>query len=208
MTNSKKRRIGLYGGTFSPPHLGHFHAAREFIRAAELDTLVIMPANIPPHKKVEYQIDPMMRLEMCSLAFGDLEKAEISDFEINKQGVSYTVDTLRAMSGEDRELFMLCGDDMFLTLDTWRCASEIFSLTTIVCMRRYLTPAEPLLLKRIEYEEKYNASVIFTDAPAYPASSTEIREKLKSGESLEGLLSDKVEEYIRKNNLYYSSELR
>lgn len=204
MTKEKKRRVGLYGGTFSPPHLGHLHAAREFIIGAELDTLVIMPANIPPHKTVENPVDPKTRLEMCSIAFGELEKAEVSDYEIEKQGVSYTVDTLRHLSGEDRELFMLCGDDMFLTLDTWRLAPEIFSLTAIVCMRRYTTPEDELVLKRREYEEKYGARIIFISSEAYPASSTEIREKIKNGDPLEGLLSSDVEAYVRKHGLYDS----
>ena len=202
MTNYKKRRVGLYGGTFSPPHMGHLHAARVFIRAAELDSLVIMPANIPPHKVVKEPIDPMMRMQMCFLAFEELSEATVSDFEIKKQGVSYTVDTLRAMSTDDSELFMLCGDDMFLTLDTWRRAEEIFSLTTIVCMRRYLTPNIPLLEKCAEYKEKYNARIMFADALPYPAASSEIREKIKKGEPLEGLLSPRVEDYIRENKLY------
>ena len=204
MIENKKRRVGLYGGTFSPPHMGHVHAAREFIKGAELDELVIMPANIPPHKKVKYPVDGNTRLEMCRMAFGGILKAYVSDYEIEKQGISYTVDTLKHLSCEDRDLFMLCGDDMFLTLDTWRLASEIFSLTTIVCMRRYKTPEDELLLKRKEYEEKYGARVIFITAPAYPASSTEIRERLQKGESLAGLLPADVEDYIRRHGLYDS----
>ena len=201
MTKAKKR-VGLYGGTFSPPHLGHLHAAKSFAEALGLDSLVIMPAGIPPHKKVEHYVDGETRLEMCRLTFGEIEGAHISDFEIKKEGKSYTVETLRHMKSEDSELYMLCGDDMFLTLDTWRCAAEIFSLTNIVCMRRYRTDIEELLRKKAEYEEKYGARVIFIDAAAYPASSTEIREKLKSGESCTGLLEPRTESFIRKRDIY------
>ena len=147
----------------------------------------------------------MMRLKMCSLAFGDIPEAAVSDFEIGKQGVSYTVDTLRALKNGECELFMLCGDDMFLTLDTWRNYEEIFRLTTIVCMRRYLTPEDPLLQKSGEYKEKYGADIMFIDAPAYPAASTDIRERLKKCESLDGLLDPSVEAYIREMGLYGAS---
>lgn len=200
--NSVKKRIGIYGGTFSPPHLGHLHAACEFAEKAKLDRLVIMPAGIPPHKRVDYYVDGETRLEMCRLTFGEIDCVAFSDFEIRKDGPSYTVETLRAMAAHDRELFLLCGDDMFLTLDAWRCSAEIFSLAVIVCMRRYRTDGEALLLKKAEYEKKYAARVIFIDAVAYPASSTEIRERLASGESCEGLLEEKTERFIRERELY------
>jgi len=198
----QKIRVGLYGGTFSPPHLGHIHAAREFTEKLSLDRLVIMPAGIPPHKEVKYYVDGETRLELCRIAFGGIGKAEFSDYEIEKHGVSYTVETLRHMHDSDTELFMLCGDDMFLTLDTWKCAEEIFSLTSIVCMRRYLTDEKPLLIKKAEYEEKYAARVFFIDAAAFPVSSTEIREKLMNGESCDGLLDPSLERYIRERGLY------
>lgn len=202
MKEKLKSRVGLYGGTFSPPHLGHLHAACEFVEKLSLDRLVIMPVNIPPHKQAEHLVDGKRRLELCRIAFGSIDNAEISDYEISKDGVSYTVDTLRHMSNENTELYMLCGDDMFLTLDTWRRACEIFSLTSVVCMRRYLTDGEPLLIKKAEYEEKYGARVYFIDAAAYPVSSTEIRERLKNGESCDGLLDTEVEKYIRENGIY------
>lgn len=206
MKDHRKLRVGLYGGTFSPPHLGHLHAAREFAKALDLDRLVIMPANIPPHKRVSHFVDGETRLELCRLTFGSIECAEISDFEIKKEGVSYTVETLRHMAAADAELFMLCGDDMFLTLDTWRCAEEIFSLTAVVCMRRYLTDVTPLLLKKAEYEEKYGARVYFIDESAYPLSSTEIRERLTAGESCEGLLHGAAEEFILENGIYAQTD--
>ena len=196
-----KKRIGIYGGTFSPPHNGHVLAAKEFIKCARLDELLITVTWISPHKEVK-GVDPYVRLDMARLAFSGIDKATVSDYEIEKKGVSYTKETLAHFKSEENELFLLVGDDMFLTLDTWKCAEEIFSLTSIVFMRRYLTDAKPLLIKKAEYEEKYAARVFFIDAAAFPVSSTEIREKLMNGESCDGLLDPSLERYIRERGLY------
>ena len=202
-----KEKIGLYGGTFSPPHAGHVNAARNFVKFIGLDRLYVMPANIPPHKVVSNPVPTEMRLEMCRRAFGDLPNTMVSDYECMKEGVSYTVDTLRYLSAGSRELYMLCGDDMFLTLDSWRLAGEIFSLTNIVCMRRYDCDGEVLLQKKKEYEEKFGARVIFIDAEALPVSSTEIREMINCGcEDLKKYLDEDVISYININGLYGSEK--
>ncbi len=198
-----KKKIGLYGGTFSPPHAGHVNAARNFVESVGLDKLYVMPANIPPHKVVSNPIPTEMRLEMCRYAFGAVPNVVVSDYECTKAGVSYTVETLRHLSEESAELYMLCGDDMFLTLDTWRLSEEIFSLATIVCMRRYDGDGDALFKKKTEYEEKYGARVIFIDAEALPVSSTEIREMIKNGcEDAEKYLDGDVISYINENGLY------
>lgn len=197
-----KRRVGLYGGTFSPPHLGHLHAAREFVKTAQLDSLVIMPAGIPPHKQMEHYVSGDIRAELCRLTFDSIGCAAISDFEITKEGKSYTVETLRHMSADDTELFLLCGDDMFLTLDTWYCAEEIFSRAVIVLMRRYDSADNELIRKKAEYEAKYDARVLFSESEAYPVSSTEIRGRLLSDSSCTGLLEEKTERFIRERGLY------
>lgn len=195
-------RVGLYGGTFSPPHLGHLHAAREFAEAMRLDKLIIMPAGIPPHKRETLHIDGEKRLEMCRLTFGSIPCAEVSSLETDRAGASYTVDTLRALERDGEKIFMLCGDDMFLTLDAWYRSAEIFSRAVIVCMRRYLTDDAELRRKCDEYTEKYSASVEFIDAPAFPVSSSHVRELLADGKSCRGLLEEKTERFIVENKIY------
>ena len=101
-------RIGLYGGTFAPPHLGHVHAAKVFLATVSLDRLLIMPAGIPPHKTKTAGDTPEERLAMCRAAFGNLPHTEISDYEIRKPGKSYTVETLEALAAPEREITMLC----------------------------------------------------------------------------------------------------
>ncbi len=199
---AETERVGLYGGTFSPPHMGHVNAAEVFLNSVNLTKLVIMPANIPPHKVVLNLVSPEHRLEMCRLSFGNLKKTVISDYEIKKDGVSYTVDTLRTFTRENRKLFLLCGDDMFLTLDTWRNAEEIFKLATIVGIRRYDGDSEALLQKKKIYEEKYSAEIVLIDNKAFPVSSTEIRERISNGEVPSGLIHPDAEKYIYENGLY------
>lgn len=199
----ESKRVGLYGGTFSPPHVGHVHAATEFERAMELELLYIMPANVPPHKTVAYPIPPSDRLEMCRLAFGEVPDTVVSDFEISRDCVSYTVDTLRMLYEQYGRVFMLCGDDMLLTLDRWRAPEEIFRMAHVVCMRRYDTDSAPLLEKAEEYKSRFGAQVTFIDSKPLPVSSTEIRGMLKNSDACAAeYLAPAVLEYIRNKGLY------
>lgn len=149
----KKKKIGLYGGTFSPPHYGHIRAAESFISGVELDELYVMPANIPPHKMIDAGDDPKIRLEMCRAAFGDIPKVTVSDYEIEKSGVSYTIDTLEHLTENGEEVYLLCGDDMFLTLESWRRGEDILRTANIVLMRRYDGDDTELCVKASEYEK-------------------------------------------------------
>ena len=161
---TSKKRLGIYGGTFSPSHIGHVRAAEAFVKAAELDELLIIPALIPPHKELDYPDDPRKRLEMCRLAFGDIDKACVCDIELCRKGKSYTVDTLTELTRDGRELFLLCGTDMILTLDTWRSPDEIFRLCTPVCIRRETSQSDALGVKLKEYEAKYGALTFYAGA--------------------------------------------
>jgi nicotinate-nucleotide adenylyltransferase len=144
------------------------------------------------------------RLEMCRRAFGDIEGVYVSDMEIRRGGKSYTVDTLRELTGDDRRLFLLCGTDMMLTLDRWYCADEIFRLCYPVYMRR---EKDAILDKRIvqkiaEYQEKYGKVVRRIVEEPIEISSSMIREKIVNGESVENWISPSVEKYIKANHLY------
>ena len=129
-------RIGIYGGTFSPIHNGHVAAAKAFMEQMWLDVLYVIPTYAPPHKEIAGSVTPYDRLRMCDLAFAGVEGVVVSDLEIRRGGKSYTVDTLRALSGEGDRLFLLCGTDMILSLDTWREPQEIFKLSYPVYIRR------------------------------------------------------------------------
>lgn len=197
-------RIGIYGGTFSPPHNGHLQAARAFMEQMWLDILYVIPTAIPPHKEMDVPVSAERRMEMCRLAFGGMEGVYVSDMEIARGGKSYTVDTLRELAGEDRRLFLLCGTDMMLTLDQWRSPEELFRLSYPVYIRREADKAldRQIIDKIAEYNQKYGKVVRRIVTDPIELSSNEIRKRLASGDSISHLVPPAVEKYIRDNHLY------
>ncbi|MBE6604337.1 MAG: nicotinate (nicotinamide) nucleotide adenylyltransferase [Ruminococcaceae bacterium] len=197
-------RIGIYGGTFAPPHLGHVRAAEEFFKQMELDLLYIIPTAVPPHKQIDAADDPRHRLAMCELAFGSMPRVIVSDMEIVRGGKSYTVDTLRALAAQDRCLFLLMGTDMMLTLDQWREPEEIFRLCYPVYMRRENDPVieGQIIAKNSAYLSKYGKIVRRIPMEFVDVSSTAVRERVAMGRSLTDMVPEAVAAYIEKEGLY------
>lgn len=197
-------RIGVYGGTFAPVHLGHVRAAEVFFRQMELDLLYIIPTAVPPHKKIDAADEPHHRLRMCELAFGGMDRVVVSDMEIARGGKSYTVDTLRALSGEDRRLFLLMGTDMMLTLDRWREPDEIFRLCYPIYMRRENDPIieGQIIAKNKQYVEKFGKPVRRVPMEFLDISSTAVREAVRAGSPIDHLVPPSVARYIEENKLY------
>lgn len=196
-------KIGIYGGTFSPPHRGHISIAEEFLRFAELDRLLVIPAGSPPHKKVDGGADAMSRLEMCRAAFSGISpKVEVSDIEAHRTDPCYTVDTLRHFAAEG-ELYMLCGSDMFLTLDRWRDPVGIFSLCTVVCGTRVddTDTRQSIDAAAQSYRDRFGARVMIMDHSPVEVSSTLLREALVLGER-PGEITDEVFAVIERLGLY------
>ena len=202
--NDEITRIGIYGGTFAPIHIGHVNAARAFMDQMQLHYLFVIPAAIPPHKQIDASDDPRHRLRMCELAFEGETGVIVSDMEIERGGLSYTVDTLEALWRPDRRLFLLCGTDMALTLDTWRDPERIFKLSYPTYVRRENDKLleNQIIEKNVLYYSKYGKICrrIMTDA--IELSSTEIRDRVSRGEDISALVPKKVEEYIKENGLY------
>lgn len=197
-------RIGIYGGTFSPIHNGHVAAAKAFMEQMWLDILYVIPTFAPPHKEVCDKITPYDRLRMCDLAFAGMQGVIVSDLEIRRGGTSYTVDTLRALSGEDDRLFLLCGTDMILSLDTWREPEEIFKLSYPVYIRREGDKLlDAMIVKKIgEYNEKYGKMVRRIVSDPIELSSSEIRADVLAGRDISAKVAPAVAEYIKRNSLY------
>ena len=203
-----KQTLGIYGGTFSPPHLGHVNAGLSFLRQLDLDRLLVMPARIPPHKP-DAGIDPLHRLRMTELAFSDApeygKRLSVSDYEITLQAVSYTVNTLRHFHAQGYKLYFLCGTDMFLSLDRWREPESIFALCTIAYVRR--EDEDESVSYQIEeakarYREKFGAECVEIRTQPIEVSSSEIRNLLEKGEDASHLIPSAVNDYIRENGLY------
>ena len=197
-------RIGIYGGTFSPPHNGHLKAAKAFMEQMWLDILYVIPTFVPPHKEMECVVSAEHRLNMCRLAFSEMEGVYVSDLEIRRGGTSYTVDTLQELSGEDRRLFLLCGTDMVLTLDQWRSPERIFELSYPVYIRRERDPLlDAKIIQKIgEYQTKYGKMVRKIVTEPLELSSNEVRRCLLYGKPITDKVPFAVEKYIHDNHLY------
>lgn len=201
-------KICMYGGTFDPPHIGHVYACRSFLENYSVDKLYIVPTLIPPHKIKDSKVSADMRLEMAKLAFQDIaDNVEISDIELKRQGKSYTADTLKQFKamGIDK-IYLLCGTDMFVTLDEWYQPEYIFKNTTIVCIRRENDADMSKLIdyKTELYRKKFDADVEIIKKDAVKISSTDIR---NSTSQLKHLVPSAVYEYIIKNKLYENENL-
>ena len=196
-----KRRVGIFGGTFNPPHIGHVSAAKAFLDQAKLDDLIIMPAFMPPHKEFDSVVSCEQRLEMCRIAFSEIPGAVVSDLEIARKGKSYTYLTLEELTSENTELYFLCGTDMILTMDHWKNPDIIFALAKICYIRRENDAEKTVLIEQKcnEYRSKFSANVLPIDASIIEISSSEIRNDITNASKH---LSEGVIEYITEAGLY------
>ena len=199
--------IGIYGGTFDPPHAGHIAAAQAAMEALHLDKLLLIPDAQPPHKQLpEGSAAPQQRYDMTVLATAALgKKAEVSDMELRRAGVSYTADTLatlRAQYPEDT-LYLLMGSDMFLSLHTWRRPEDIVALAHIAPFSRETEDESAAFDAQKAYLEKHFAAqvTVIPNPQVVEVSSTEIRARLARGQGGE-LLPPPVWGYIQRERLY------
>ena len=203
-------KIGIYGGTFNPPHRGHLTAAAAVVSMLKLDKLLLIPASIPPHKALpEGSSTAEQRLEMTRLAGEQLGlggKVETLDIELRRGGKSYTSDTLVELKAlyPDDELWLLMGADMFLSFQTWHEPEKVASMAGIAAFGRTEEDMEPLFsVQRDRLYHEYPDIRIFTlTVPGViDISSTELRERLAEGTG-ENLLPPAVYGYILRNHLY------
>lgn len=197
-----KERLGLYGGTYSPPHRGHIHSLEAFIETVNPDRTLIMPNAVPPHKIMRNDETPEIRLEMCRAAFGAFRNVEVSSYETDKGGYSYTADTLEYLTKPDREILMLVGSDMFRTLRKWRRPDRIFELSTVCCVARYGHESEELEQLAELYRNECSAKVKIIPTDVIEISSTEIRNRIAYNLPLTDLVPSEVEIIIREKQLY------
>lgn len=197
-------RVGIYGGTFSPVHNGHVAAAKAFMEQMWLDILYVIPTGVTPHKDMKGDATAKDRLEMCRLAFAEMDGVIVSDLEMRREGKSYTVDTLRELYDPAGRLFLLMGTDMLLTLDKWREPEEIFKLCYPVYIRREEDAAlDGRIVEKItSYQEKFGKVVRRIVAPAIELSSSDVREAIAKGQTVDGMIPPAVARYIETNQLY------
>ena len=171
-------RIGIMGGTFNPPHNGHVHAAQQAQQALGFDRLLLIPDNMPPHKRLPHgSADSAQRLEMTRRMALELPGAEACDIELKRGGRSYTADTLRALHRQypDDELFLIIGTDMLLTLDQWREPETLCALASFAVVARDEADRRAIARKAVQLEQLWHARIHVVDCPALPVSSTQVR---------------------------------
>jgi len=197
-------RIGIYGGTFNPPHIGHIQAAVQAVTALNLTKLLVIPDRIAPHKEIPSgSPTPQQRLEMVRIAFRDYPKIEVSEMELKRSGISYTYETILSLKEQypDAQLVLLMGTDMFLSFHTWKNPEIILQNAVLgVFYRGEKGEATAIEAKKAEMEQQ-GSSVYLVKNQIVNISSTQMRRLLAfrcAGEFLpEGVL-----EYIRENRLY------
>ena len=196
-------RIGIYGGTYSPPHIGHLKAAEYAIEALGLDRLLLIPTGVSPHKAMSAGATSADRLDMLRLSAANMEKAQVSDIEIRRQGSSYTVDTLRAIREENpgAELVLLMGTDMFVSFLNWREPESILSLATLAVFCRGERGERERIEAQKENLEAMGAKIRLVENPVNAISSTDLRRMLVFG-CADPFLMPGVGDYIREKGLY------
>ena len=201
------KKMGLFGGTFDPIHSGHIELALQMMGALALDGVVLMPTFVPPHKIREQMAPAAHRLAMCRLAAQPHPGLTVSDLELSRQGASFTVDTLEALTQQhpDTRWYLFTGADMFCTLRTWYRFEDIARMAVLCTVPREGTDTAALTAYAAALEAEGIACYVHPQ-PVQTVSSTQIRELAAAGQPLTGLVPEAVEQYIRLHGLYTGGE--
>src|SRR5512132_2257988 len=194
--------IGILGGTFNPPHVGHLVMAQEAIDQLDLDQIVFMPVAAPPHKEAADDPGAEARLELCRLAVAGDERMDVSSLEIDRGGASYTVDTLRELhdSQPEHDLTFIVGGDMAQSLPTWREPETVLGLARLAVAEREGVRREDIM-RRLEPLHP-GKGVAFFDMPRIDVSSSAIRRRVADGRPIRYLVPDAVATAIAEHSLY------
>ncbi len=199
-------RIGIYGGTFNPPHIGHISAALQAVDALRLDKLLLIPDRIAPHKQLpDGSANPEQRLQMLKIAAQMYPQLEVSDLEFQREGISYTYLTILELKEKypDSELLLLMGTDMFLSFDKWKNPDTILQNATLgVLYRGEKGEKAAIEAKKREMESK-GAKIELVQNDVVTISSTDLRRMLIF-RCADDFLPDGVNAFIQMNNLYYT----
>lgn len=199
-------KVGIYGGSFDPIHFGHIGLAKQALSELSLDKLYFVPAKYQPFKLDKGDVaDDRHRINMINLAIGDIPKVMASDIELQKQEISYTVNTLRRLSeegGEEDSFFFIQGTDSFLTIEKWYMAEELLSENSFAVGIRPGDNLEMLMVTIDRIQKKYGTSIRLLHNERLPISSTDIKKLVREGKRINHLTPEAVERYIYEQGLY------
>ena len=188
-------KIAIYGGSFNPMHIGHEKIVDYVLKNLNMDKIIIIPVGIPSHRENNLE-QSNTRLKICREIFKNNKKVEVSDIEIKSEKKSYTYDTLLKLIeiyGKDNEFFEIIGEDSLKNLKTWKNYKELLKLSKFIVFRR-----KDDKNTKIDSEFLINKNIIILENEYYNISSTEIRNKVKNGEDITGLVNKKVKNLIEK----------
>ena len=196
-------RLGLLGGTFNPPHIGHLICAQEALLAFGLERVLLVPAGVPPHKRVEGDPGPEQRVAMCEAAVAGDERLAVSRADVDRDGPAYTVELLRALraASPGDELFFIVGGDMAHSLPTWREPEEVLSLAMVAVAEREGVAREDIA-ERLAGLRGAAERVAFFAMPRIDVSSSLIRRRVAAGLPVRYLVPDAVADHIGRHGLY------
>lgn len=196
-------KIAIYGGAFNPVHKGHIEIVKQLNKNYEFEKILIIPSKFSPHKSNKELVSDEHRLNMCRLSFNQFENCEVSDIEIKRNKISFTVDTLTELKTiyPFDEFYLICGSDMFLSLLKWKNPEEIFKMTSILAFRRN----DESMQVMDDYKRRLSSmgvKVLICEMKIPPFSSTMVREAVKSGKPFDEFVTKEVYKYITDNHLY------
>jgi nicotinate-nucleotide adenylyltransferase len=195
-------RVGILGGAFNPPHIGHLVCAQEALLQLELDKVVFMPVGEAPHRELQDDPGAEARLALVELAIADDARFAVSRMEIDRSGPSYTADTLSELRAQapDDELFLILGGDQAAALASWHEPEQVLALAQLAVMERtnWSRNAVGIMVGRLKGAER----IRYLDMPIIQVSSSEIRRRVAAGRPIRYLVPDKVAAYIEANGLY------
>lgn len=197
-------RLGVLGGTFNPPHLAHLLCASEAADQLDLDRVLLVPANEPPHKEVPGDPGPEVRAGLCDVAVAGDPRLAVSRIELERGGRSFTVDTLRALRGAHpgADLWFIVGGDMAMSLPTWREPVEILRLARLAVAERSGAVRQDITDRLRAELPGAETRIDFFAMPRLDVSSSEIRRRAGEGRSVRYLVPDAVAERVRELGLY------
>jgi len=198
------KRVGILGGTFNPIHIGHLILAERALEEYELDEILFIPTGTPYFKSAAEVLDKKVRISMTGNAIEDNPNFALSTIETDREGISYTYETLQLLKKDnpDTQYYLILGADTLFQIEQWKHPEIILKLAGILGAVRDDKNHEDLKVRAAELEEKFGTEVNILRMPHIGVSSSDIRERIRTGKSVRYMLPEKTLEYIEKNGLY------
>lgn len=198
------KKIGIMGGTFNPIHHGHLILAESTYEQLNLDKILFMPLKNPPHKAISGEVNEKQRVDMISLAIKDNPHFEISTMELDREGITYTAETLTILTREnpDTEYYFIVGADSLFYMQNWMEPQTVFRLCTVVAASRNQVEKDQIYNQMEYLKNIFSANIMLIHMPVIEISSAMIRERVASAKTIRYYVPETVKEYIASNRLY------